>query len=263
MGKKILITGGTSGIGLATANLFAGHGHDVCITGLNQQELDDSIAKILNQHPGAEVQGFVIDLSTQGSFEEFRIFVQHAGINPDVVIHNAGFGTWGYLSDISEERELAMMQLMVMNVYRSTRYFLNCMEKKGGGTIINIASISAFQASPTLTTYGACKAFIYQFSRALSAELRMKRSPVKCLVICPTPVNTAFQRQAGMQGSALFHSWMTVTPEIVARSIYNGWRNGNDFLIPGRFFMLLSSVSRRLPESWQIRLAAFYLRPLQ
>lgn len=261
MKQRILITGGTSGIGFATAGVFGANGYDVCITGLDEDELKEALSKLSNSCSSVSFAGFAIDLSLPGFLEEMQSALHHLRFDPDVVMHNAGFGTWGPLVEIDIEREEKMIQLLVTGMYRSTRYFLEHMVRKGNGTIINISSISAFQPSPGLTTYGACKAFVYQFSRGISMELKQQRSPVRCMVVCPTPVRTGFQKIAGMERSRLFDSWMTVSPEMVAGHIFKAHCRKQDFLIPGVQFSLLSSLVRRLPESWQIRLAMYHLKP--
>jgi short-subunit dehydrogenase len=261
MKQRIFITGGTSGIGFATALLFGTRGFDVCLTGLDQKEVNDALSKLSNACNGAIFTGFVIDLSLPGFLNKIEEELSRLRFDPDVVMHNAGFGTWGPLMKTDSSREDKMIHLLVISTYHSTRYFLEKMLQRGKGTVINISSISAFQPSPGLTTYGACKAFVYQFSRAISMELKQQQSQVRCMVVCPTPVRTGFQKAAGMEKSSLFDSWMTVTPEMVAEHIFKAYCRRQDFLIPGIHFSILSSLVRRLPESWQMRLAMHHLKP--
>jgi uncharacterized protein len=152
-----------------------------------------------------------------------------------------------------------MIQLMVNNLYLSTRLFLAEMMKINHGTIINISSISAFQPNPTLAVYGACKAFVYQFTRAINEELKDKKSDVRCLAICPTPVRTNFQNNAKMENSTLFDSWMTVDTPLVAQEIYDIYISKRNYVVPGKFFHFLNHITKRLPESIQIVLAKQFL----
>lgn len=148
---------------------------------------------------------------------------------------------------------------MVNNLYLSTRLFLSDMIARNHGTIINISSISAFQPNPGLSTYGACKAFVYQFTRAINEELKDNNLKVRCLAICPTPVRTNFQKNAEMQNSILFDSWMTVDAPLVAQEIYEAYVGKKNYVIPGKIFHFLNHISKRLPDSLQIWLAKKHL----
>jgi uncharacterized protein len=259
MNKTILITGGSSGIGLATAQLFAEKGFDILISSLRDSELATAIENIKKSNPKIAIKGITIDLSTEGSTKILYDWAKSNASNLALVINNAGFGTFGFIDDIAIEKELTMINLMVANMYLSTRLFLKDMLKKNEGTIINISSISAFQPSPTLSTYGACKAFVYQFTRAINEELKDRNTKVRCLAICPTPVRTNFQQNANMQKSTLFNSWMTVDSPLIANAIFEAYISKLDYVVPGSLFHFLTKITRRLPDSLQIWLAKKHL----
>jgi uncharacterized protein len=257
--KTILITGGSSGIGLATAKSFAEKGFDILISSLEENELDLAILELKKVNESVDIKGLPIDLSIFGNTEKLYEWANKNTQNLEIVINNAGFGTFGFIDEIPMEKEQAMINLMVNNLYLSTRLFLKDMIKKNSGTIINISSISAFQPNPSLATYGACKAFVYQFTRAINEELKDKNLNVYCLAICPTPVRTNFQKTADMQKSILFDSWMTVDAPLVAQEIYDAYLAKKDYVIPGKLFHLLTKISKRLPDSLQIWLAKKHL----
>jgi short-subunit dehydrogenase len=130
------------------------------------------------------------------------------------------------------------------------------MMERGSGGVINISSISAFQPVPTMATYGATKAFVLQFSRAVRAELREQGCPLPILAVCPTGIrNTPFKDAAGMSRNPLFKNWMSVTVEKVARDAYRAFRRNEEFVIPVRRLHYLNSLVRRLPSRWVIRFA--------
>lgn len=255
----ILITGGSSGIGLETAILFASKGFHLLITSLDEKELEIAITQIKASNNSISVVGLTIDLSKEGSVQQLYDWAKSVTPNLDIVINNAGFGTFGFIDDVDMSRELDMINLMVKNLYVSTRLFLHDMIRHNKGTIINISSISAFQPNPTLATYGASKAFVYQFTRAINEELKEKKSAVKCITINPTPVRTNFQNNSGMQKSRLFNTWLTVDAPFVAKEIYRAYAHGIDTLIPGRFYGFISAINKRLPEGFQIWLAKKHL----
>ncbi len=257
--KSILITGGSSGIGLATAKIFAEKGYAILISSLEENELKKAIAEIKNISQSIVIKGLTIDLSIDGNTQKLYDWAKSNSENLEIVINNAGFGTFGFIGDIEIEKEQTMIQLMVNNLYLSTRLFLQDFLEKNNGTIINISSISAFQPNPGLATYGACKAFVYQFTRAINEELKDKNSAVRCITICPTPVRTNFQNTANMQKSILFDSWMTVDAPFVAQKIYDVYISKTDYLIPGKLFHFLTKITKRLPENLQIWLAKKHL----
>ena len=259
MNKSILITGGSTGIGLETAIYFAKKGFDILISSLEDQELNSAITLIESQNEKISVKGITIDLSKDGNTNKLYKWTKQYVENIEIVINNAGFGTYGFINEIEVEREKSMIQLMVNNLYLSTRLFLEDMISVNQGTIINISSISAFQPNPTLATYGACKAFVYQFTRAINEELKDRNCKVNCIAICPTPVRTNFQSNAKMEKSKLFNSWMTVDSPLVAKEIYQAYISKKDFVIPGKLFHFLNHVSKRLPEPLQIWLAKKHL----
>lgn len=258
--KNIFITGGSSGIGLAVAKYFGARGFNVLITSIDLVELDEALHSIREVSSDVMVDGFLIDLSKDGSTALMYDTVIKTMPEPDIVVNNAGFGTYGFIDDINMKKEEEMIHLMVMNLYQSSRLFLSKMLKINKGCIINISSISAFQPNPTLSTYGACKAFVYQWTRSVSEELKSRKSAVRCLVICPTPVRTNFQKGAGMEKSLLFDSWMTVNPDMVAKDIYRAYNSGMDYIIPGKIFHFLAVITKRFPERLLIWMAKNHLK---
>lgn len=257
---KVLITGASSGIGKELAKIFAREGYDCLLTALEEEELAGCVEDLRKEVPQADIQSFAIDLSVPGSAQRLHDQCMEMTWLPDVLINNAGFGTYGFVPDISIERELAMMQLHIIELYQLTRLFLDHMLLNDRGYIINLSSISAFQPSPKLTTYGATKAFVYQFTRGLQYELKLKGSQVRTMVVCPTPVRTRFGQDTGLVNTSLFHSWMTVEAPMVASAIYKGMCRNRSFIIPGRFYHFISKISRRLPEKFQIWLSYQHLK---
>ncbi len=255
----ILITGGSSGIGLETAKLFASRGFHILITSLDENKLATAIAKLKSINTAISVSGIAIDVSKDNSVNQLYDWSKTVTNKLDIVINNAGFGTFGFIDDLDINRELDMINLMVRTLYISTRTFLHDMIKNNLGTIINISSIAAFQPNPTLATYGACKAFVYQFTRAINEELKDRKSAVKCISINPTPVRTNFQNNSGMQDSKLFNTWLTIDAPFVAEEIYRSYASRIDSLIPGKFYGFISAISKKLPEGFQIWMSKKHL----
>lgn len=260
---KVLITGASSGIGKELAKVYSQQGYDCLLTALEEGELTACVRALKQETPSVVIESFTLDLSIPGSARMLYDHCVEIDWLPDVLINNAGFGTYGYITDIPIERELAMMQLHMIELYQMTRYFLEHMLMNDRGYIINMSSISAFQPSPMLTTYGATKAFVYQFTRGLQFELKQKGSKVLAMAVSPTPVRTRFGQDTGLVNTTLFNSWMTVEAPMVARAIYNAMTHNRSFIIPGRFYHFMSKISRRLPEKFQIWLSYQHLKQRQ
>ncbi len=153
-----------------------------------------------------------------------------------LLINNSGFGDYGKFSELESYKQLSMIDLNIRAVVDLTARLLPKMLDTGG-TIVNVASIAAFQPTPFLATYGATKAFVRNWSLAISEDLRGTK--VRALVVCPGPTRSNFFKAAGFKdppmrkGGALSPD-MTCdevaeqTLSAVAQNrtlIVNGWKN--------------------------------------
>lgn len=260
--RTALITGGSSGIGLELSKQLAeARQWRLLWVSKPATELEQARTSLQEMFPQLEIHTLARDLSlTDGPKAVFE-WSRELGFPIDLLVNNAGFGTYGYINEISPEKELTMIHLHICGLYQLTRLFLKEMVERDSGHIINMSSISAFQANPMLTTYGATKSFVLQFSRGLNFELKEQRSAVRVTAVCPTPVKeTGFQTNAGMEQTNTFNNWMVVTPEVVAKSIIRSLGSRPDVLIPGRGFSMLRSVLRHLPDRWMMKLSRRHLR---
>lgn len=251
-----LITGGSSGIGLALSYRFARAGYRLLWVGIDATEMQAASATFEQDHPTTLIDQFIIDLSQPTAAGQVHRWANDRGEAVDVLINNAGFGTSGYLPEIDREREQTMIRLNVSTLHELSTRFLEDMLARNSGHIINLASISAFQACPYLTTYAATKAFVKNFSEGLNYELKAKKSKVRVTAVCPPPVRTGFAAAAKMEDSKLFDSWMVVTAEQVANATFRAMQKGQSVVVPGRGFSLLNSIVTRFPMSWRVAFAA-------
>ncbi len=258
--NTILITGSSSGFGLELAHRFAASGHALVLVALPGEEFDRAKTIIEQGHPGAEVYALPVDLTETDGPERVFAFTQKMGIAIDGLINNAGFGTWGFLPDISQEKEESMIQLNIMALYRLTRLFLPGMIARKKGQIMHIASIAAFQPNPYMATYGATKAFVRSFSQALERELKDQGSPVRITTVCPPAARTPFREASGMKDSALFSGWLSVDAPLVAEAAYRAYQRKQGLIIPGRLYRILHVLTRFLPEWVSTNIAIQTLR---
>ena len=258
--RNALVTGGSSGIGLEIVKQLACHEVAVCIVALPDEELDRVTEELRMQFPSIQIEVFGIDLTEDNAADRVFEFCKSNNFHVDILINNAGFGTYGWMTDIPRDKELAMLHLHILTLYKLTRLFIDEMLKNNHGIVVNISSISAFQPNPRLATYGATKAFVYQWSRSINEELKAQGKKVRVLVVCPTPVRTPFIKKAGMEKSLLINSWMVVSQAKVAKALIRSIEKSKDMVIPGRRFHWLHKFVSRLPESWRVKLAHIHLK---
>ena len=165
-----VITGASVGIGEALARVFAKNGHEVALVARREMEmilLSNELAVSCKYKP------HVITADLQRSDAPARIAHEllGRGLEPAIVVNNAGFGLHGAASDLDRAEQLAMIDLNVRAVTDlSLRWIDGIVKHKGG--ILNVASTAAFQPGPLMSIYYASKAFVLSFTEAIADELR-------------------------------------------------------------------------------------------
>lgn len=242
--KNALITGASSGIGYELAKLFARDGYDLVLVARNSDGLRRACEEFEDSY-GVSVRVIATDLGRPEAagivFEE----LERAGVHVDVLVNNAGVGTYGAFAETDLEAELALIELNILSLTRLTRLFLGNMRAKGAGRILNVASTAAFQPGPLMAVYYASKAYVLSFSEALGNELH--GSGVTVTVLCPGPTHTNFRKRAGMTASRLF-DWGVMDAGTVAAVGYSGLLRNKSVVIPGLKNRCLAFAVRFLPR---------------
>jgi NAD(P)-dependent dehydrogenase (short-subunit alcohol dehydrogenase family) len=180
-GKTAVITGGTEGIGLATAKLFVKEGAYVFITGRRQKELDEAVTVI-----GSNVTGVQGDVSKLTDLDRLYEAVKANGKNIDIVFANAGVAEFAALGSITEEHFDKLFDINVKGTAFTVQKALPLMND--GGSIILTGSVASIKGTPAFWVYGATKAAIRNFVRAWTVELKDRR--IRSNVISPGPTET-------------------------------------------------------------------------
>ena len=237
----VLITGTTSGLGREFARLFAQNGCNIVAVARNEILLQQQKQELERQF-GVEMVYIVKDLSAENSAQEVYDEIKHKGINIDILINNAGFGSFGRYVDVDWQRQKGLASVNMLAVMQLSYLFGKDMDRRGEGKIVNIASIASFQAGPYMAMYYASKAFVRSFSEALHEE--MKSSGVSVTAICPGPVATNFEKNAQMINSAMFTRLRVYTPEVVAARSYRAIMNNKAVYVVGWPNKLLVFLTR-------------------
>ncbi len=194
LNKVALITGGSSGIGLATAKVFAEEGAEVIITGRNQESLDKAVGELDHQ-----VTGMISDTAQLADIEKLAAQLQSQGKRIDVLFLNAGIAQLAPIEQTSEALYDETFNINVKGLYFTIKHLLPLM---GEGTSIVInASINAYIGMPNSSVYAASKAAVISMARTLSGELVGRG--IRVNAISPGPINTPIFGKMGMSPEQL------------------------------------------------------------
>ena len=250
MRPVVLITGASGGIGLELAKIFAEKKQDLVLVARSAQKLE-SLQKELTECQGVRVDVIPKDLSRREAARELFEEVRSKGLFVEILVNNAGVGSFGAFAEIELSAHENQMDLNMVSLTQLTRLFLQPMLERKRGKIMNVASTAAFQPGPMMAVYYASKAYVLHLSEALADELR--GSGVTVTALCPGPTRTGFQEKADMGGSKLFRS-AVMSAESVAREGYLGLMRGQAVVITGFRNKLLANSARFAPRSLMTRI---------
>ena len=173
-GKVAIITGGSRGIGYATADAFLREGATVIITASSPANAEKAVAKLKEAHPNSTVAGISPDLSSLESVRnEFIIATAKYGC-VDILVNNAGVSESTPFLQYTEEAFDKVMDLNVKGVFNATRAAADCMVARGSGVILNTSSMVSIYGQSSGFAYPASKFAVNGFTRSLARELGPK-----------------------------------------------------------------------------------------
>ncbi len=246
-----LITGASAGIGSALAHVFAAHGHELVLVARREQllaKLADDIAAAGAPRPTV----LRADVARIDASRRIGEALAAAGLEPEIVVNNAGFGLSGEAAKLDRGEQLAMIDLNVRALTDLSLAFLEALERRKGG-ILNVASVAGFLPGPGMAVYYASKAYVLSFSEALHQELKPKG--VRVTALCPGPVPTEFQARAGINATK-FPRRLTRTAAQVAEEGYRGLKDGERVVVPGLPNKLITVLVGLLPRRYVLEKAA-------
>ena len=188
-GKVAVVTGGSSGMGRATAKQFVAEGATVIITGRRQDRLDEAVAEI-----GGSIEGFRGDIAHLDDLERLRAHIAATHGRIDVIFANAGGGTLGAFGTVTEEDFDRSVTTNLKGTFFTVQTLLPLVVD--GGSIILNGSIAASLGMPAFTVYSATKAAIRSFARTWTTDLSARRIRVNTLAP-GTIITPILSEQAG------------------------------------------------------------------
>jgi len=242
-GGTALITGASSGIGRELSTLFARDGFNVVLVARREAVLR-SLAAELESRYGITAHVLAEDLRHAAAPADIYSALAEQSIPVDVLVNNAGVGTYGEFHETDTGADLDMLRVNVMALTHLTKLFLKDMVARNAGKILNVSSTAAFQPGPMMSVYYASKAYILSMSEALSNELQ--GTAVTVTALCPGPTPTGFQARAGIAHLRLQRGG--VIPLNSARKValqgYKGLMAGRHCVIPGVTNRIVARAAR-------------------
>ncbi len=177
--KKAIITGGSRGLGKATALAFAKEGIDVAITGRNEERLKATVSEI--KALGVNATHEVFDIS---NYEAVKIGIKNIMSNlgtVDILVNNAGIAAFGTLNDMDSKLWEDIIKTNVLGMYYVTKEVLPYLIEKNEGDIINVSSTAGLNGNPTTSAYSASKFAVIGLSQSLMKEVRKNNIRVNTL----------------------------------------------------------------------------------
>lgn len=251
----VMITGASSGIGLAFAHALATRGAHLTLVARSGERLQN-LAQELTQRHGIRAHALAADLTASGAAADVHARAAALDLTPQMLINNAGFATYGHFDTLSLQRQLDEITLNCKALVELSHAALPAMLHQGAGAIINVASTAALQPLPYMAIYGASKAFVLSFSEALWEEYRARG--IRILALCPGATDTAFFDVVGAAEAAV---GQRMSAETVVHAALRALERGHSHVVPGTANRLLGWLPRLLPRQTILRVVANMLKP--
>lgn len=260
MNRRILITGGSRGIGAGIADAAARRGWTNLLVGRTEPAMQSLIDKWKQAGFSQEHRHIALDLCAPDAMQRLTCWLDEVGY-PDVVVHNAAVGFFGPFSQTTLEGHANTVALGVKVTVDVTYALLPHLAKTAGSYMVYIGSTSGRKPVPYMSVYSSTKAFVHNFAFALREELR--GSPPKILLVVPGAVQTDFPRLAGLPPSFTAKGR---TPADVGEAIVQAIERGKDAVLSIGSFMERHGglIQRMLPPAfWARKMGRSYARMLR
>lgn len=230
-GKTVIVTGGSSGIGKALAEVFGQHGSRILITGRNTADLDVAVAEL--KQKGIEVNGFAADVSREEDNKKMAAEAMRLYGRIDILINNAGITMRALFADVDLEVIRRVMDINFYGVLYATKH---CLPEilRNKGSVIGISSVAGFRGLPARTGYSASKFALNGFLEVLRTELL--HSGVHVMTACPGFTTSNIRKRSltkdgTLQGDSPRNEEKMMSAEECARQIYNATVRRKSILI--------------------------------
>jgi uncharacterized protein len=242
--KLVLVTGASSGIGEATAKRYAASGAHVLLLARNQERLD-KVAEAVRKE-GGTATAFPVDLAKAEEIAEVARQITSEIGTPDIIVNNAGAGSWIPLIETTPEDARVMIEVPYLAAFDLTRAFLPDMIARGSGGLVYITSPAAYLVWPNACAYIAARRAIAGLAEALQAELR--RTGICVTLVVFGNVKTPYWEHnpgSNVPGEGPTRSLM---PEEAADAIFKGAEDRKRLVVKPSIFRLLFVLNALFPR---------------
>jgi short-subunit dehydrogenase len=248
-----LITGASSGIGEAMAELLGEAGVPTVVVARRRDRLDEIAARF------DQVEVLDADLTTADGLAAVVARVGDSALPIDLVVNNAGFGTSGDFHTLDVDRLDREVQLNIAALTRLSHAALASMIPRGRGYLLNVSSVASFQPAPKLAVYAATKAYVTSLSESLHEEVR--GTGVHVTALCPGLTRTEFQSVSNSDSYAgQYPTFAWLEAREVAQAGLDDVAKGKALSVPGVLYKGMVSGSSILPRSLARRLSSLVQR---
>ncbi|MFO0755397.1 MAG: SDR family oxidoreductase [Byssovorax sp.] len=263
-GKTALVTGASSGIGAALAEVLARDVGTLVLVARRRGRLDALAQDLVARHPSLKVQVEAVDLLDRAATAAMLDALEARGVTIDILVNNAGFGDRGLLDSRPWDKLEALLELNVVTLTYLIHRLLPGMLARGAGGILNIGSVAGIVSKPGSAVYGASKSFVNALGEALHAEL--DGTGVVVTTVLPGPVPTEFGALAMKDDAAPVRKpssgfeqdekrnpiqlppVFVVSPEQCAEESVRALKHGQARLVPGGAVKVMAAVMDNLPR---------------
>ncbi len=260
----VVVTGASSGIGREMAKLLAEEAKALVLVARRRARLEELATELRTKHPKLTVHIEERDLGQVSAILPMVESIKSTVGEIDVLVNNAGLGDIS-MFDLSDEKKAeGMITLNVTSLTLLTRAVIPGMVARKRGGILNVSSSFGLAFLPGFATYLGTKHYVTGFTEGLRADMR--GTGVVVCQVCPGPVATEFEENAGNFTGQSVPGFVEISPERCARSAIGAFRRNKPLVIPGvvmRFLMLLNGLSPRPLRRFLAWLLAAMLRKRQ
>ena len=242
--QTVLVTGGSSGIGLELARCFAMDGYNLVLAARSAAALEKAASELSSQY-GIQATAIASDLGAPGGAQRLIDDITRRNSHIDVLVNNAGYGAVGAMENCDVNAHLGMIDLNVRALTELTRAYWPNMIKNRRGGVLNVSSMGGFAPGPFMAIYGASKAYVLSFSEALWEEARGTGLHVSCL--CPGATRSDFHQRAGTDHTPAGKVPMMSAAQ-VARIGYRAFQANKRVAVPGVANKLAAAIMHFIPN---------------
>ncbi len=241
-----LVTGPTSGIGLAFAHQLAEAGHDLVLVSRNRERLEE-LATVVRDRYGAEAEVIVADLGRRPDLAPVESRLADTRRPVDLLVNNAGPGLKDKFLDNSVEDEQYLLDVLVTAVLRLTHAALGPMVARGSGAVLNVSSIAGYLPRGS---YSAAKAYVTSLSEW--ADLTYRDQGVRVMALLPGFTKTEFHERMDVSRDSA-PAWLWLEVDQLVREALRDLERGRRISVPSKRYKVVSVLARYTPSGVQAR----------